>query len=128
MSGPKTAYPAAALARGPGAALLTNTASSVVSSLPRTATGLKPSFIRVSVATTSGQIGGVFFRLGAAADTSTTAITSDTLVTSNEAAWLQTGGLGAFAALGIAGATIVQVSACEEGGLIASTQSPAGTG
>lgn len=96
-----------------------STSSSAVVRIPNASSGNKPSFIRVALSAGSAHV-----RIGS--DTSTTAVSSDTIITSTEALWLNTLGYGAVSvrqALGSAGTAgaVVSVSPCEEGVLAPSS-------
>ena len=115
---PKVNFPAAQIVNSASTAQL-STSSSAAVAIPTTSAGFKPAFIRISVSA-----GAVYVNAGAS--TSVTSTTGDTIVTSNEALWLNTVGFGAVSFLQTApgGVAFGNVSACEEGGL----QPYAGTG
>ena len=104
-------YPQAQIQRASATAQL-STGSSVVTRIPNTAAGYQPAFVRVAVSA-----GAAYVRMGS--DTSTTAVTSDTIVTANEALWLSTLGNHAVAIIQAApgGVANASISPCEEGAL-----------
>ncbi len=108
---PVVNYPAAQIQKASGTAQLSTGASTVIRA-PFTSAGFKPGFLRIAISN-----GSVYMRTGA--DTSTTAVTSDTIINSNEALWINALGVGAVALLQVApgGVCFATVSACEEGGL-----------
>lgn len=112
---PVVNYPAAQIVTKGGSAPLNSTNSTVVS-IPITSSGGKPVFVRVALSA-----GAAYVRGGSTA-TSATATTGDSIVSANEALYLNCVGMGAIAGLQI-GATnaIMQVSPLEEGALSAPT-------
>ncbi len=118
---PVVNYPAGQIVARGGSATL-NSSNSVVMGIPITSGGIKPSFVRVSIAKTDGSVGGAAYVRGGATATSTSATTGDSIVTSQEALWLNTVGMGAVAGLQIGNTnTVLQVSPLEEGALGAPT-------
>ncbi len=114
---PVVNYPAGQIVARGGSAPL-NSTSSVVVSIPLTSGLSKPSFVRISLSA-----GAAYVRGGATA-TSASATTGDSIVTSSEALWLNTVGMGAIAGLQIGNTnTVMQVSPLEEGALSAPTVS-----
>lgn len=112
---PKVNYPAAQIvAHGTSAAL--NSSTTVVVGIPVASSGGKPAFLRIALSA-----GAAYVRGGTTA-TSTSVTTADSIVTSNEALYLNCVGLSNIGALQI-GATnaILQVSPLEEGVLTAPT-------
>ena len=93
-----------------------STAASQVIDIPRTSSGGKPSFIRVSVSA-----GAAYMRLATTATTAT-AITTDTIVTVSDCAFITTLGATSIGMLMVTGGSVVvgQVTACEEGSLLPS--------
>lgn len=108
---PRTSYPAAEIQRAAATPLLSTGAATQIA-IPRTASGDKPAYIRVAISS-----GAAFVRVGVFLDTSTTAVTSDSIVTSSEALWLNTFGGSAVSIIQVnpGGVAIASVSACEEG-------------
>lgn len=112
-------YPAAQIVGPSVSSTALSTSASTVVRIPNASGGSKPSFVRVAISAGTAHV-----RIGT--DTSTSAVTSDSIITSTEALWLNTLGLGAVAArqttgsAGTAGA-VISVSACEEGSISPST-------
>lgn len=104
-------YPQAQIQRAAATAQLSTGASTVVR-IPMTLAGFQPAFVRIAISN-----GAAYVRLGT--DTSTTAVTSDSIVTTNEALWLSTLGAHAVALIQAApgGVAVASVSPCEEGAL-----------
>lgn len=108
-------YPSAQIIGGSVTTPALSTSASVVVKTPLASSGFKPSYLRISLTT-----GAAHVRFGM--DTSITAVTSDTVITSNEALWINTLGFGAVAfrqataSAGTAG-EIGCVTPCEEGAL-----------
>ncbi len=112
---PTTNYPAAQIVTKGGSAPLNSSTTTVVS-IPITSSGLKPSYVRIALSA-----GAAYVRGGPTA-TSTTATTGDTIVTTNEALWLNCVGLAAIGGLQIGNTNaIMQISPLEEGALGAPT-------
>ena len=95
-----------------------STSASVVVRVPVSSSGNKASYWRIALSNGSAHI-----RFGTtAADTSTSAVTSDTILTANEALWVNTMGFGvvafrqALASAGTAGC-VGNVTPLEEGAL-----------
>lgn len=110
-----TSYPAAQIVTKGGSAPL-NSSNSTVVSIPITSSGLKPAYVRVALSA-----GAAYIRGGMTA-TSATATTGDSIVTTQEALWLNCVGLGAIAGLQIGSTNVImQVSPLEEGALGAPT-------
>lgn len=106
---PKVNYPAAQIvAHGTSAPL--NSSTTTVVGIPRASSGGKPAFLRIALSA-----GAAYVRGGSTA-TSATVTTADSIVTANEALYLNCVGMGAIGGLQI-GATnaIMQVSPLEEG-------------
>lgn len=111
-------YPAAQIAGPSTATAALSTSGSSVVRIPLTSAGFKPSYLRIALSA-----GAAHMRFGTAVqDTSTTAVTSDTIISSNEALWLHTLGFAvvAFRQAVAAGGTIgavASVTPLEEGAL-----------
>ena len=111
-------YPAAQIV-GPSVSTPSlSTSASVVVRVPGSSSGNKAAYWRIALSN-----GAAHFRLGTtAADTSTSAVTSDTVITANEALWVNTMGFGvvafrqALASAGTAGC-VGNVTPLEEGAL-----------
>lgn len=118
---PRTSFPSYQAVPGTslGTAPLSTTSTAVA--VPLASSGFKPSYFRLAISA-----GACHFRGGT--DTSITAVTSDTIITSNEALWINSLGIGglafrqATASAGTANA-VVTVTPLEEGAL-----RPPGTG
>ena len=108
---PKVNYPAAQIQRAVSSTQL-STGASVVVSIPRTLDGFKPAFLRVCLSGTAAY-------MNTGQNTAVTAVTSGTIVTANEALWINSLGIGALAFLQIApgGSAFASVAACEEGAI-----------
>ena len=109
---PKVNYPAGQInARGISAAL--NSSNSVVMAAPITSAGYKAAYWRMQLSA-----GAAYVRIGASAS-SVTATTGDTIITSNEALYINSLGANAVAGLQIGSTNaILQVSPLEEGGMV----------
>lgn len=111
---PKVNYPAAQIV-GPGVTtpILTASSSSVIKA-PTSSSGFKPAFFRISLSAGTAHV-----KWGA--NTAITAVTSDPIITSTEALWINSLGLSAFAAIhppaGAVAGAYLNVVACEEGAL-----------
>lgn len=94
-----------------GASAPLDTGTTVVIAIPFTASGAKPSFIRIAVSANSAYVA-----LNTAA-TSATATTGDSIVTSTEALYLNCLGMNAVAARGAStpSASFIQISPIEDG-------------
>lgn len=119
---PTLNYPAATIVNA-ASALALSTGGSTVVSIPRTAGGQKAASVRIAISN-----GAAFVTLGA--NTSVTAVTGGSIVTSTEALWLNTVGMGAVGFIQAApgGVAAVSVSACEEGALGPSQSATPGLG
>ena len=119
---PKVNYPAAQIIASASSALLSTGASSVIT-VPRTAGGQKPAFIRIAVSQ-----GSAYAQL--VANTSVSATTSGSVVNASEALWLNTLGLGfvAFLQVNPGGVAVASVGVCEEGAIGGSQSATSGLG
>lgn len=114
---PKVNYPASQIVARGGSAPL-NSSTTVVVAIPVASSGGKPAFIRLALSA------GAAYVRGAATATSATATTGDSILTANEALYLNCVGMGAIGALQIGSTNaIMQVSPLEEGVLTAPTVS-----
>lgn len=88
-----------------------DTGSTTVVSIPFTASGNKPMFIRIALTA-----GAAHVRLNRNA-TSATAVTGDTVITANEVLYLNCVGMNALAAVAATVPARIQISPLEEGQL-----------
>lgn len=110
---PRTSFPAAQIINSASTGQLSTSVSNVVA-VPFDQAGVKAAFLRISVSN-----GAAYVNWGL--NTSVTAVTGGTIVTSTEALWLNTlGGVGAVAFLlttGQSAASIGNVAVLEEGSI-----------
>lgn len=107
---PILSVPVSTIVRRGGSALLNSSVTQVVE-IPSDSSGKSPAFVRVALSA-----GAAYVAISTAA-TSATATTGHTIVTANEALWMNCVGLKAIGGLQIGNTNaIMQVSPLEEGG------------
>lgn len=106
---PKVNYPAAQIvAHGTSAPL--NSSTTTVVGIPRASSGGKPAFLRIALSA------GAAYVRGATTATAVSVTTADSIVTANEALYLNCVGMGAIGGLQIGSTNaIMQVAPLEEG-------------